>query len=325
MDTTDSMRDFMIQNNQSSNRSKFPIIILIISFILILASFIIIIIILIRTKDINSDSNDNNKENQKKTGQTPVIGIPGMRLPSGNETINMTETPFTNDNVQIHYIEAVEKSGGVPITLPVLQTFNIETIKKQLDVVDGIIIQGGLDVDPSFYNAQTRHPLLGQTNIQTDKYLIEVIKQAYEKKIPILGICRGLQIINVAFGGNLYQDLSEIPIDVNTHRQDSSELCNPKHSINIVKNSLYSKIYPDKDKMQVNSFHHQAINVLAQNFEVDAKADDGIIEAIHYKADDQWIFAVQFHVEQTLHCGNNEVMPIFTEFIKQAQKFKDNK
>lgn len=172
MDTTDSMRDFMIQNNQSSNRSKFPIIILIISFILILASFIIIIIILIRTKDINSDSNDNNKENQKKTGQTPVIGIPGMRLPSGNETINMTETPFTNDNVQIHYIEAVEKSGDVPITLPVLQTFNIETIKKQLDVVDGIIIQGGLDVDPSFYNAQTRHPLLGQTNIQTDKYLI---------------------------------------------------------------------------------------------------------------------------------------------------------
>ena len=107
MDTTDSMRDFMIQNNQSSNRSKFPIIILIISFILILASFIIIIIILIRTKELNSDSNDNNKENQKKKGQTPVIGIPGMRLPSGNETINMTETPFTNDNVQIHYIEAL--------------------------------------------------------------------------------------------------------------------------------------------------------------------------------------------------------------------------
>ena len=324
MDTTDSMRDFMIQNNQSSNRSKFPLIILIISFILILASFVLIIIITIHTKDLNSDSNSGNQDNPKKTGQTPIIGIPGMRLPSGNETMNMTETPFTNDNVQIHYIEAVEKSGGVPITLPVLQTFNIETIKKQLDVVDGIIIQGGLDVDPSFYNAP-RHPLLGQTNIQTDKYLIEVIKQAYAKKIPILGICKGLQIINVAFGGTLYQDLSEIPIDVNTHRQDSSELCNSKHSINIVKNSIYSKIFPDKDKMQVNSFHHQVIKDLAQNLEVDARADDGIIEAIHYKADDQWIFAVQSHPEQTLHCGNNEVMPIFTEFIKQAQKFKDNK
>ena len=83
--------------------------------------------------------------------------------------------------------------------------------------------------------------------------------------------------------GVIYTKIYLKLIDVNTHRQDSSELCNPKHSINIVKNSLYSKIYPDKDKMQVNSFHHQAINVLAQNFEVDAKADDGIIYMYTFK------------------------------------------
>ena len=141
--------------------------------------------------------------------------------------------------------------------------------------------------------------------------------------MPILGICRGIQIMNVAFGGNLFQDLSFAEKNVSHHREEYT-LCNTKHSITIMKDTILGKIYPNKDSMEVNSIH-QAIKKLAPKFEVDALSDDELIESIHYKADDRWIFGVQFHPEETLHCGKDDVMPIFKEFMRQAQKYKDNK
>ena len=305
-----------------SKLSKIPLILLILSFILLIICLIILIAILTQIKKENEK--EETPTTPKTTGKTPIIGITGMRVPDGNETINMTETPFTSDMVQIHYIEAIEKAGGIPMGMPVLQELNVETIKKQIESVDGILIQGGLDVDPSFYNEE-RHPLLGQTNVQTDKYLIEVIKQAIGTKIPILGICRGHQILNVALGGNLYQDLSVVGKNVSYHRQDSSELCHIKHSINVNKNSLLSKIFPNNETLQINSLHHQAINKLGTNLEIDAKADDDIIEAIHYKSEEQWVLGVQFHPEQLIRCEGKEHIEIFKKFIEEAQKYKDNK
>lgn len=304
-----------------SKLSKIPLIILILSFILLLACLVILILILIQVK---KEKEETTPITPKTTGKTPIIGLTGMRIPEGNETINMTETPYTADQVQIHYIEAIEKAGGIPIGMPVLQELNVETIKKQIEVVDGILIQGGLDVDPSFYNEE-RHPLLGQTNVQTDKYLIEVIKQAIGTKIPILGICRGQQILNVALGGSLYQDLSIIGKEVSHHPQNMSDICHTKHSITMNKNSLLSEIFPNNETLKVNSIHHQVINKLGTNLEVDALSDDGIIESIHYKSDDQWVLGVQFHPEQLIRCESKESMEIFKKFIEEAQKYKDNK
>lgn len=110
----------------------------------------------------------------------------------------------------------MEKEGGIPITLPVLQTFNSEIIKRQVEAVDAILIQGGLDLTPSLYNEESK-PEIGKTDIQTDNFLIEIIKQAVDGKIPILEICSGLQILNVAFGGNLYQDLKYAGLESNSH------------------------------------------------------------------------------------------------------------
>ena len=127
-----------------------------------------------------------------------------------------------------------------------------------------------------------------------------------------------MQIINIAFGGTLYQDLKYAGLESNSHRQKADTICNHKHSINVVKNSLLSKIIPEKEKILVNSFHHQAIKDLGKGLVFDAKSDDGIIEAIHLDSESQWILGVQFHPEQLIRI-NDEFLPIFKELINQAK------
>lgn len=332
MDTVDSVQNLTAVSNAREQRSKIPFLILILLFVFVLVSFILVIYIVVELKNI--EEKDENKENQQeqeqeqtpsgKTGQAPYIGLTGKREPViVGETGNMTEDANTPDQVQVHYIEAIERVGGIPISLPVLQKFDMETIKKQIELVDALVIQGGLDVDPSFYHT-TPDPKLGTTNIKTDEYLLEAIRQARARKIPILGICRGLQILNVAFGGTLYQDLeTNLGEKYLIHHQRADQLCEPAHNITIVSNSLMAKMFPGKTKMEVNSWHHQAIKNLGADLEVDARADDEIIEAINYKGTDEWIFGVQFHPEQFMRCGNDVFKPIFEELIKQAKLKRD--
>ena len=133
---------------------------MIISTIFILFSFLLIIVIATQVKDLKDKENNQNQEQSKKTGHAPIIGLTGKREPSiENETITMTEDPNTADEVQVHYIEAIERAGGIPLSLPVLQTFNRETLKRQIELVDALLIQGGLDFDPSFYHEERNEKL----------------------------------------------------------------------------------------------------------------------------------------------------------------------
>ena len=249
--------------------------------------------------------------------KAPIIGINGMRWPDNSEEM------FTMDKTQIHYIRAIQKAGGIPITLPCLEDFDVKTIERQIELIDGLLIQGGVDVSPSLYNEKPK-PELDITDIQSDNFIIELIKQAKEKKIPIFGICKGIQILNVAYGGNLYQDLKYAGIDSNSHRQDAKTICNYKHTVNVEKDSLLSKIIPNKEKLYVNSFHHQAVKDIGKGFIVDAKSDDGIIEAMHLDDENQWVFAVQWHPEQQVRV-DDVFMPLFTELIKEAKKYRNNR
>ena len=247
--------------------------------------------------------------------KAPIIGLTGMRWPDNNK-----HDMFIMDKVQIHYIEAIQKAGGIPIVLPVLEQFNSDTVKRQVSLVDAILIQGGIDITPSFYGEEPL-PELDITCKQTDQFLLEVIKCARERKMPILGICKGMQILNVAFGGTIYQDLKYAGLESKCHRQSEETITTPFHSINVEKDSLLAKIIPNKEKLNVNSFHHQAIKALGKGLRIDAKADDGIIEAISNQGSDQWILGLQFHPEQLIR-KDDELKPLFIEFVKQANLFR---
>ena len=120
-----------INSSNTASRSKIPFILLIISTIFILVSFILIIVTATQVKDLKDKENNQNHEQRKKTGHAPIIGLTGKREPSfENETITMIEDPNTADEVRVHYIEAIERAGGIPLSLPVLQTFNRETLKR---------------------------------------------------------------------------------------------------------------------------------------------------------------------------------------------------
>ena len=290
-------------------RNRCFLIVAIFFAIILIAILILVIYLLGHFHNVTIHENKEENKHKQKSERIPIIGITGMRIPD-------EEAMLETDQTEIHNIESIEKSGGIPITLPVLQTFNREIIKRQVELIDGLLIQGGLDVTPSLYHEEQKEET-GMTNLQTDNFIIEVIKQAFERKIPILGICRGIQILNVAFGGTLYQDLKYAGTSSDLHRQNDSEIY--KHTINVTKDTFLSKMFPNNDTLYVNSYHHQAIKDLANNFIIDAKSNDGIIEAIHYNSSNQWIFGVQFHPEITMSY-NNDFMPLFSEFINQTRK-----
>jgi hypothetical protein len=191
-----------------------PLILIVLIFLLIIVILIMVIYLCVHFKNVTitekPSDESSSKDKEIYEDRAPLIGIPGRRVPDGPESLSSI------DNTQIHYILAVEKAGGIPIGLPVLQTFNSEIIKRQVEAVDAILIQGGLDLTPSLYNEDSK-PEIGKPDIQTDNFLIEIIKQAVDGKIPILEICSGLQILNVAFGGNLYQDLKYAGLESNSH------------------------------------------------------------------------------------------------------------
>lgn len=209
------------------------------------------------------------------------------------------------------YINAVVSAGGTPVMLPICQ--NAEIIKQQVESVDALLIIGGIDVNPLFYQ-QDCHFEQGESSYCRDKYEIELIQYAATLKKPILGICRGIQVINVAFGGTLYQDVKLAGNKIMQHTQKEKRSY-PIHSIQIqeksfLEGSLGKTFY-------VNSFHHQSIDKLAERFCVVATSHDGIIEAIEHI--DLPIWAVQFHPEAM--CKTYiQMQNIFNDFINRCQK-----
>lgn len=208
-----------------------------------------------------------------------------------------------------NYINAIEYAGGTAILLP--YTENEESIAQFAKMCDGFIFAGGPDIEPWRYGEE-KLDVCESTVPPRDSIELLAFPKIFATGKPTLGICRGLQMLNVALGGTLYQD---IPAQYNSsiiHRNPEEP---PIHSINIVKDSpLYEHF--NSDKATVNSYHHQAIKKLGDGLEVMARADDGIIEAA-YMPKRRFFWMLQWHPERNMNDILSQI--IFREFIKATR------
>ncbi len=216
------------------------------------------------------------------------------------------------------YVSAIEEAGGISL---LLCPTNESTISHFISLIDGLLISGGgFDIDPKLYGEEP-HPRLGKIQPDRTDFEIKLLKLAVEKRMPVLGICGGHQLINVYFGGSLYQDIpSQYSEKINHKQSTPSDI--PYHKIEIHPSTRLSEI-TGADSSKVNSTHHQSIKKIGKGFNVSAVAEDGIIEAIESNNDD-FVVGVQWHPERIYNkdsCSKN----IFTEFIKEADRFSRTK
>jgi putative glutamine amidotransferase len=200
-------------------------------------------------------------------------------------------------NMALYYVEEnvikqVEKAGHTPIILPISDNLD-EKLESFLKIVDGIILSGGTDISPELYNEELQNPNWSG-DLKRDLFEINLLKKAKVKNIPVLGICRGFQLINVAYGGSLFQDIPSMRDNSFEHR-NQEKYHNLTHSAKILKNTdLYEVI--KKEELIINSVHHQGIKKLGENLEIMAYSDDGLIEAIK-ALDSKFVWGIQWHPE----------------------------
>ena len=208
------------------------------------------------------------------------------------------------------YVSSVRAAGLVPIILAPLEPTSIDRV---LEMVQGVVLTGGEDVDPGEYGAPM-HPRCNPPHVQRDKCELAVARRARELGLPTLGICRGIQVINVALGGTLIQDIpSERPSEV---RHDSEAERDVRvHDVHVEKDSLLAEALGATD-IQVNSYHHQAVDRVAPGIRVTARAPDGIIEGLESADDDWWMLAVQWHPEDLVEDARSWDRGLFRAFAE---------
>jgi microsomal dipeptidase-like Zn-dependent dipeptidase/gamma-glutamyl-gamma-aminobutyrate hydrolase PuuD len=211
------------------------------------------------------------------------------------------------------YYKSVQRAGGVPVIVPPLT--DTDAIINTLDHVDGLLLSGGGDINPLLVGEEPS-PRLGSINSERDIPELLITQLAYNRQIPILGICRGIQTLAVALGGKVAQDISDIAKV--KHSQDAHR-SEATHSIILEKDSTLYNIYNSDAQQYVNSFHHQAVSDPGPRFRVTAKAPDGIIEAIESR-EFKSIIGVQWHPECL---GGDDGMPLFMWLVRQAAHYRE--
>lgn len=242
-----------------------------------------------------------------RTSRSPLIGLSGS-LPNGATRVLGT------------YIQSVLKAGGTPVIIP--GTTDGAVLRNAVANLDGLVLIGGADIDPLWYGEEPRQQL-GEVDPIRDQYELKLIKFATDMNVPLLGICRGEQLINVAFGGTLYQDIPSQRPKYIKHNQGDLDYAYASHSVYVRPDSELGSIL-GKDTLYVNSLHHQAVKDLAPGFKVTAYAADSVIEA--YEAwPDRPIMAVQWHPEGLTAAGDTTMLKIFRHLIEKARTFRQAK
>ena len=207
------------------------------------------------------------------------------------------------------YYKSVVAAGGVPVIIPPVA--DTDTIVNTLERNDGLILSGGGDFNP-LWTGEEPSTKLGGINKERDLPELLITRLAYNRQIPMLGICRGIQTLAIALGGEVAQDISDAATVKHSQNADRSEAT---HSVTIEPDSILAQIYTD-ERIAVNSFHHQAVKAAGEKFRVVAKATDGIIEAIE-SSEFKSILGVQWHPE-CLETG----LPLFQWLVAEASAYR---
>ncbi len=211
------------------------------------------------------------------------------------------------------YMKGIEKAGGIPVMLPL--TANPQILTILTGTYDGFLLTGGQDVSPQIYG-ETVSPLCGSVCEERDEMERIIINEAIRLDKPVLGICRGIQILNAVLGGTLYQNLpTDYPSDTEHCQKPPYDV--PIHKVKLVKSSPLYRLL-QKDELKVNSYHHQAIKKLSEKLKSMAYSEDGLTEAV-YVPNSRFIWAVQWHPEFSFESDENSMM-ILEEFIKSCTK-----
>jgi len=209
------------------------------------------------------------------------------------------------------YIKAVLKSGGIPVVLPNLT--NEEAIEKLAEKLDGLLVTGGGDIDPTLFNEEP-HPGLGEITPDRDVFELAIIPKMLKADKPVLGICRGVQILSIATGGDMYQDVySQITDRPLLQHQQKAPRGHASHYVTVENGSLLHRII-GLERFKVNSFHHQTVRRPGRGFRVSAVSSDGLVEAIE-STEHRFAIGVQWHPECLLEAGDTSAAKLFTAFI----------
>ncbi len=232
----------------------------------------------------------------------PVIGITPSITPE-------------EDRIQLArgYYEAIQQAGGMPYIMPCGRE---DLLDEFIMHIDGLLLTGGGDLDPQLYG-QMPHPQVGAITPKRDAWEIELTRKALSKAIPILGICRGIQVLAVACGGDLYQDLlSTHPNESVIKHMQQAPRWYPSHSVELTADSLLSHIF-GTNCIKVNSFHHQAILSPGKDLVISAVAPDGVTEGVEHSTY-PFVVGVQWHPECMIQ--NSQQILLFEALVKASVK-----
>ncbi|MBV7271307.1 gamma-glutamyl-gamma-aminobutyrate hydrolase family protein [Clostridium sp. PL3] len=255
----------------------------------------------------------------------PIIGICANYSNGLSEVYGRLGVQLGWHVIPDDYINSIEMAGGIPLIIPVYNDDN--NIDSTINIIDGLLLTGGVDVCPKYYN-EFIGTKTEDIDPKRDEHELHLLNDVITKsKVPILGICRGHQLLNVAYGGTLHQDLSEISLELKNnvsmnHAMYGSQKYIPVHEVELNKDSIFYEIF-NKEKIQVNSYHHQVIKDVADAFNIVGRSPDGIVEAIEMKGD-RFVIGTQWHPEMMSEHYEEQLL-IFKKFVSMCAEYNKNK
>jgi putative glutamine amidotransferase len=249
-------------------------------------------------------------------GPRPLIAVTTSEVRAGTAVTPTRhgEPPQLEMALGLKYLHALETAGGIPVVVPPL---HIDCIDSLLDRVGGVCLSGGPDLDPDSYG-ERRHLRTGPTESQLDVFELALARAADARRMPVLAVCRGMQLLNVARGGTLHQHLPDIVGERIAHRQSEAGE-RPTHWVTLSPGTRLSQLL-DRTRTKVNSFHHQAVAELGAGLTVTSRASDGTVESIE-AVDRDFVVGVQWHAECLIDRFGQA--GLFRAFIDAASQFDE--